>query len=338
MAVRRRGWTGVIVGLVVILILLWVGYWFAARYAAGEALARLEANGIAACADPSLGGFPLALEVRCSRVTHDGGSESLNAELGSLEATALLYKPGTVDADIAAPLVVNAPSSGVALTASWSLATARASAWLRGLTGFGASFVGLTADNASTVPGLPLDGLTAASVAAEVSPSGRGSYAVMADARELTITRSDGSALPQLDGEARLTLEGVGNSLGTDPAETLFAWLRNKPSARIEKIKISGEGAIVTSEGKLNLTDDGRLNGSILFRWNDIARLADLIEAIFPGTRERAETPLQGLNAVSVAAETEDGPMRQTTLTFTNGMIWLGIFPLPIDPIPPLRF
>jgi hypothetical protein len=39
-----------------------------------------------------------------------------------------------------------------------------------------------------------------------------------------------------------------------------------------------------------------------------------------------------------VPVETEDGPMRQTTLSFTDGVIWLGIFPLPIDPIPAVRF
>lgn len=338
MAARRRGWTGVIVGLIVILALLWVGYWFAANYAANQALARLAASGGASCVNPSVSGFPLAVEVRCARLTYGDGTERLNAEVGGVEATALLYRPGTVDADIAAPLVVNAPSLGVALTASWSLATARASAWLGGLTGFGAAFTSLAADNAATLPGVPFDSLSAAHAQADISPAGGGSYRVVADARQLTVTRNDGRALPPLDGEAHLTLEHVGDALGTDPLATLLAWLRQNPSARIEKIRVASEGAVVASEGTLGLSGDGRLNGSILFKWNDINRLADLIEAIFPGTRERAATPLQGLNAVSVAVETEDGPMRQTTLTFTNGMIWLGIFPLPVDPIPPIRF
>ena len=338
MAVRRRGWAGVIVGLVVILVLLWVGYWFAARYAAGQALARLEANGIAACANPSLGGFPLALEVRCTRVTHEDASEILSAELGGVTATTQLFRPWVVEAELGAPFVVDAPESGVAITASWSLGTADASVWLGGLTGLGASFAAVNVENASTVPAIPIGNVSAANLQASVSPAGGGAFLLMADSAETTITLSDGRALPALDAEAQVKLEGVGSTLGTDPAETFLTWLRAEPSARIERVRIAGEGAIVAAEGALALSEDGRLNGSILFKWNDIAQLADLIEAIFPGTRERAETPLQGLNALSVAAETEDGPMRQTTLTFTNGMIWLGIFPLPIDPIPPLRF
>jgi hypothetical protein len=271
-------------------------------------------------------------------VTYGDDNDRITAAIGGLAASALLYRPGTVDARIDAPLVVNAPAMGVALTAAWSLGSASASTWLGGLTGFGASFVSLSADNSGTLPGLPFDSLAAADAGAAIAPAGDGAYTVSADARQLKLTRADGRQLPDLDGEARVTLLDVGDTLGTDPVRIILAWARNGPAARIERLRIAGVGAVVTSEGNLGLSADGRLNGSVLLRWNDIAALGDLIEAIFPGTRERAETPLQGLNAVSVPAETGDGPMRQTTLTFTNGTIWLGIFPLPIDPIPPIRF
>jgi hypothetical protein len=334
---RRRGWIALIVGLGVLLIALWVGYWYAARYAAETGLTRLASASLA-CASPRLSGFPLTIEIRCDRVTYGEGNDRMTAALGPVAASALLYQPGNVAARIEAPLVVNAPAAGVALTAAWSLGRASASAWLGGLTGFGASFVSLSAENSGVLPGLPFASLTAADASAAIAPAGGGAYTVSADARQLKLTRTSRGALPDLDGEARLTLLDVGDTLGTDPAQAIIDWARNTPSARIERLRIAGVGAVVTSEGNLGLSADGRLNGSILLRWNDIAALADLIEAIFPGTRERAETPLQGLNAVSVPAETEDGPMRQTTLTFTNGTIWLGIFPLPIDPIPPIRF
>ena len=49
--------------------------------------------------------------------------------------------------------------------------------------------------------------------------------------------------------------------------------------------------------------------------------------------------PLAGLNAVTVAAETEDGPgAPHFTVTFMDGVIWLGIFLLLVDLIPPIRF
>ena len=338
MAVRRRGWTGLIVGLVILLVLLWLGYWYAARSAAEAGLARIAASNGVACAGPRIAGFPLVIEVRCDRLTYGGGDDRISAAVGEIAATAPLYWPGTVDAKIDAPLAVNAPAMGVALSAAWSLGTASASAWFGGLTGAGASFVTLEADNNGVLPGVPFRSLAAATAGAAIAPAGGGAFTITADARQLQLTRNGGGALPDLDGEARVTLLNVGDTLGTDPAETILAWARNRPTARIERFRIAGVGAIVASGGNLSLSADGRLNGSILLRWNDIAALANLIEAILPGTRERAETPLQGLNAVSVAAETEDGPMRQTTLTFAEGMIWLGIFPLPIDPIPPIRF
>jgi hypothetical protein len=334
---RRRGWIALIVGLGVVLVVLWVGYWFAARYAAETGLARLASSSVA-CSSPRLSGFPLTIDIHCNRVTYGDGSDRMTGALGPVAASALLYQPGNVAARIEAPLVVNAPVEGIALTAAWSLGRAHASAWLGGLTGFGASFVGLTAENDGTLPRLPFARLAAADASAVIAPAGGGAYTVGADARQLRLTRAGGGTLPDLDSEARLTLLDVGDTLGTDPARTILDWARNTPSARIERLKIAGVGAVVTSEGNLALSADGRLNGSILLRWNDIAALADLVEAIFPGTRERAETPLQGLNAVSVPVETDDGPMRQTTLTFTNGTIWLGIFPLPIDPVPPIRF
>ncbi|MCR4283257.1 MAG: DUF2125 domain-containing protein, partial [Bauldia sp.] len=282
--------------------------------------------------------FPLVLDVRCARVTYAAAGDRVTAALGGMAATAPLYWPGAVDAKLDAPFVVNAPAMGVALTTSWSLATANATAGVGGLKGFGASFVSLKADNTGRVPGVPVTSLAAADANASIAPASGGSYTISAAARQLRLTRTDGSTYPDLDGEARITVVDVGSSLGSDPARTLIEWLRRGGTAKIERLKIAGVGAIVTSDGTLSLSAGGLLSGSVLVRWNDISALADLIEALLPGTREKFDVPLQGLNAVSIATETSDGPLRQTALTFTDGVIWLGIFPLPIDPIPPIRF
>lgn len=334
----RRG-LAILAGVAIVIAVAWIGLWYAARYAAEAAIARAAAggNGIV-CASPALGGFPLAIEVRCDRVTYGGSNGRLTAAVGGLAAAAPLYRPGAVDAKLDAPLVVNAPGEGLALTASWSLATAEASAWLGGLTGAGASFVSLSAENAGGFPGTPLAALSAANATGGIAPAGGHDYLASASAEKLSLQRDNGTALPDLDVEARVRLAEVGDTLGTDPAETILDWARSGGTARIERLKLAGVGAIVTADGALRLSDAGLLNGSLVFRWNDMAALADLIEAILPGTRDRVATPLQGLAAVSVGVETPDGPMRQTGLTFTEGMIWLGIFPLPIDPIPPIRF
>jgi hypothetical protein len=342
MAGRRGGWFGFVVGAAVILALLWIGYWFVARYAAETALARVNGGPVGgaslACSEPAVSGFPLVLDIRCGRITYAAAGDGLTAALGGLAATAPLYWPGALDARLDAPLVVNAPAHGLALTTSWSVGSASASAGLGGLRGFGASFVGLRAENAGNLPRVPLASVAAAEASAGIAPAGGNSYTIGAAAQKLHLVRTDGFAYPEADAEARVTALDVAGSLGKDPARTFLDWLRRGGTARIDRLKVAAAGAIVTSDGALRLSPEGLLNGSLLLRWNNIGALADLIEAIMPGTREKVEVPLQALNALSVTVDTPDGQLRQTALTFTDGVTWLGIIPLPIDPIPPIRF
>ena len=46
---------------------------------------------------------------------------------------------------------------------------------------------------------------------------------------------------------------------------------------------------------------------------------------------------LQTVNALSRTISTPDGPLRQTSFPFTDGVAWHAIFPLPIDPIPAIQ-
>ena len=48
---------------------------------------------------------------------------------------------------------------------------------------------------------------------------------------------------------------------------------------------------------------------------------------------------LKIVNSLTRSVTTADGAMRQTSITFTDGQIWLAIFPLiGVDPIPPIKF
>lgn len=342
MADGRRRWGAWLVGLAVILVILWLGYWFAARSAAETAIARVNGapvgNADVACTGPAVGGFPFILDVRCERITYAAAAEAITASLGGVWATAPLYWPGSVAARIESPLVVNAPAAGLAVTTSWSVGNATASAWLGGLTGISAEFVGFAAENSGGSAGLPLARVTAAEASGGISPAGGGAFTLRADAAQLKLMRPDGSALPDLDATAEVTLLDVGSTLGTDPAETILAWLRKGGTARIDRLRIAGKGAVITSDGQMTIAPDGRLSGSLLLRWNDIAKVADLIEAIRPGSRERAETPLQMINAFSMPVETPEGRYQQASLALVNGVVVYNMIPLPIDPIPPLKF
>ena len=87
---------------------------------AENTIARLNAAPVngkkIGCTEVVLDGFPLRLDFRCARGTYVEAGDRITAALGGVAATAPLYWPGYVEATLDAPLVVNAPELGVALT------------------------------------------------------------------------------------------------------------------------------------------------------------------------------------------------------------------------------
>jgi hypothetical protein len=338
---RRRGGVGLMLGIIVLLGLVWVGYWYAAHYVAEKTIARLNAAPVngkkIGCTDVALEGFPLRLDFRCARGTYVETGDRITAALGGVAATAPLYWPGYVEAKLDAPLVINAPDLGVALTTSWSAGTANATAGIGGLKGAGASFVGLKAENTGTVPGIPVKSATADTANASLSPAGGGSSTVVAGAQRLSLTRSDGSTFPDIDADVRVTAVNLG-SLGTDPTHALLVWLRGNPTANIERARIAMAGAIVFASGTLTLSPEGLLSGSILLRYNSIEALGNLIETLKPGSQDRQEVQLalQGLQMMSAPTTGEDGGALQTTISIKDGLVGVGI--VPVGVLPALQF
>lgn len=340
MARERQGrgllWTII---LVIVLALVWVGYWYGARYAAERAIARANAGPIGArqvaCASPDVSGFLIEVNVRCARATYAERGGAITVAIGGIAANAPLYWPGYVEARLDAPFVANVPDRGVALTANWSAATTSASAGFGGLNGASAEFVSLSAENVGGA--LPLQTASADRAGAWLESAGGGSYTLRASAQKLALTRPDSTAYPPIDISARVLASDVGN-LGTDPARAFLDWLRRNPKATLERFRLVAGDVVITANGTLSLDANGTLNGSILLRFNSVEALGNLLETLKPGSRDKYELALQGLKAMSVSTQTEDGPMRQTTVTLTEGTPWLAVIPLPVGPIPPLKF
>lgn len=330
MSGRVTGW---LVGAIVVLALAWVGYWYAAHYAAETAIARASARG-AGCGSVALGGFPLQLDLRCDRAAYAGADNGATANIAGFTAHAPLYAPGKVEAKLDAPLTLSVPGRNLAVTVNWTAASATGGAGLSGLNAAGAAFTTL---KVASTGGLPIASATADSASGALSPADGGSYNLAASVRKLLVTKSEGDAYPQLDLDLAATAHDVG-PLGTDPSRAFLAWLRGTPELDIANLRLAAEGAVVAASGTLSLSKDGLLNGSILLRYNDIDSLAGLIETLRPGTREKYAVAFQGIAGMSKKVDTPEGPMLQTALTFTDGLIWLTVIPLPIQPIPPIRF
>ncbi len=337
---RRAGWSGWIIGLVIAIPLLWVGYWYAAQYVANAAIERVTtrpvAGGRVLCTAHSLSGFPLRLDFGCQRAAFTDDTErQITAELGGLQASAPLYWPGYVEATLGSPLVVNAPSLGVALTASWSDAVTTAGAGLGGLKSASATVHSF--DFSSTGGGaIPLRTVKAGLAEASIAPAGGNAYRIGALANDLQVVPANGRVLPALDSEARVVLHDFGGSLGTDPRAALLDWLRKGGTADVERLKLATGNAAADADGKLVLSPDGLLSGTLNLRLRNADAFADLAEAIRPGSRGDMDKVLAVLSALTVPVETPDGPARQTTVVLRNGLVAIGI--LPVGYIPPLRF
>ncbi|MEJ0013965.1 MAG: DUF2125 domain-containing protein [Bauldia sp.] len=328
----RRG-TGWLVGVIVLLGLLWVGYWYAAHYAAETAIARAGARGIA-CGSVDLSGFPLQLDLRCDKATYAGANSAATGAIAGFTAHAPLYQPGQINAKLEAPLTLNVPGRNLAVTANWTAGSATGGAGFSGLNAASAAFTTLKVESSG---GLPIASATADSASGAISPADGSSYNLASSIRHLLVTPTDAAAYPQLDLDLAATAHNVG-ALGVDPQRAIVAWLRGTPELDISSLRLAAQDAVIAASGTLSLSKDGLLNGSILLRYNNIDALANLVETLHPGAKEKYAVAFQGIAGMSKKVDTTDGPMLQTALTFTDGLIWLTVIPLPVTPIPPIRF
>ncbi len=341
---RRSAWRGWLIGILVLIPVLWVGYWYATQEIARAALDRVTTRQVAGgrfgCAGRTLGGFPLRLDFGCTRAAYgdgpEGTGEHLSAALGGLQASAPLYSPGYVEATLVSPFVVNAPPLGIAATTQWSDATTSATAGLDGLKSAAATFHSLDFTSAGG-PILPVKALTAELAEASAAPAGGNAYRFSASTRALKVVRSNGQAIPAIDADAAITALDFGASLGTDPRAALRAWVSAGGTAHIDRMRFRAGDAIADADGKLTIAPNGLLSGTLNVRLNNPQAFVAFAEAIKPGAAKDAKKILGVMMALTVPVETPDGPARQTTLVIHNGAVSVGIFPTGLV-LPPIRF
>ncbi len=340
---RRSPWRGWLIGILVLIPVLWVGYWWAAqeiaRAAIDRATTRPMAGGRFACAGETLGGFPLRLDVGCTRAEYGDGpqgtGERLSAALGGVQVSAPLYWPGYVEANLTSPFVVNAPPTGLAITTQWSAASTSATAGLGGLKSAAATFHGLDFSSAGG-PALPVKAVTADLAEASAAPAGGGAYRFAATAHALKVVRANGQEIPSIDGDALITALNFGNSLGTDPRAALSAWAKAGGTARIDRLRFAAGEAVADADGELAIAANGLISGKLNVRLRNPDAFVALAEAIKPGAAKEAGKILAVVTALTVPVDTPDGPARQTTVVIRNGLVSVGI--LPVGMLPPVKF
>lgn len=340
---RRNAWRAWLVGILIAVPVLWIGYWYAAHEIARAALDRVTtrplAGGRFACTGLSLAGFPLRLDLGCTRAAYgdgpEGTGERVSAALGAVAATAPLYRPGYVEATLTSPFVINAPLFGLAITTQWSDARTSATAGLGGLNSAAATFHSLDFSSAGGAA-LPVRSLTANLAEASATPAGGNAYRFSATTKTLKVVRADGREIPAIDGTAEITANNFGSSLGTDPRIALRAWAAAGGAAHVDHLRLAAGEAIADADGQISIAPDGLLSGTLTLRLVNPQAFVTLAEAIKPGAAKDANRILGVIAALTMPVDTPDGPARQTTLVIRNGLVAIGI--LPVGFLPPIRF
>ncbi|MCB1487801.1 MAG: DUF2125 domain-containing protein [Bauldia sp.] len=327
--------------VVLLIVLLWCGYWFAvnliATNAIGGLIASMAANGRTVdCTTDTTGGFPLSLDLDCTQPHFSDAGADMAVGLSRLTATAPVYSPGSVAASLSSPMAFSAPVRGYAYDASWERAVAEADAGLSGLkrVTFELDELAVTA-KPDTQQKPPFSRLTASRAELVAEPAGRGAYRFYLSADDLQTRVRKGSDLPLISAEFDITAEDVGKSLGTDPRRTLREWLDRGGTVNVNDLVVTLGGTTAHAGGTLELSDAGLLSGRLDVRLTGLNKLAKAVGKIRPGAENQVK---QLVTAASMVTKPVEGQpeARDVPLVIQNGVVSVGV--VPVGTIPPLRF
>ncbi len=327
---RRRRLGPMLLGLLVLVLLLWGGYWYAAYSLANgfitDASAAETPGDLAfGCGDRRLGGFPLQLTVNCQSVTTSTGP-GMQAMLGGVAAAAPLYQPGRVNASIVGPLELTAADYTIR------------SDWRSGSLGFTADFAGVRDATAAfseiafavdDAAGETRWSANAAAWSTRIRPAAgdEPAFHVLLSAVDLVIAFG-GDAFPDMSGTATLTVLGAGDRLDRDPADILGDWLRAGGAFMIDHLSVTSGDVIAEITGPMTLGVNGFLSGEVMVRYTGEEDLPTLVAAIFPWYADDAETIAEAIRALSrpIQMRGEDG--YEVRLIIRDGVVNVGLIPI----------
>lgn len=335
---RRRGpkWIAI---LVVAALVLWIGYWFAARQAATMAFDRAFASLVAAerdlaCDEGGLSGFPFRLDIDCGNLAFNDRRANAAVTAARVSATAPLYRPGRVEAAIAGPVTIEAPDQKVSLHASWQDAAAVVDAGFGGLNGATVAF-----DQVEISPGagknrMPFTHASAERAMISAQPASGGDYRFTIEAAGLALQPKKGDELPPMAIDADVTALDVGRSLGTDPGRTMAAWLAGGAELQVDRLTIAMGEATAGATGRILIAPDGLISGDVTLRIVGLDHVPELAERLGFGSRDRLQSII-GMAGAIMRPAPDNPAARDVPVTIRDGVARIGFVPL--GTIPRLR-
>jgi hypothetical protein len=334
---RRRSAGIFLVGTVIVLSLLWLLYWYGANEIAAalrdRATVLAGARGYAVeCADEISGGFPVSIELACSRASLAGGAGGVTAAIEGLSARSPLYRPGRVEWTATGPFILDGPADGIDLTATWLIAETKLDAGLGGLSGVTARIEDFAVFLPPGGRPLPFAGMKLSRADLSVFPTSDDAYRLSASADGVALETGDERNLPRIDIDAELVALSFGGSLGLDPRQALRAWLARGGNLRIDNLTVLADSVETTYSGTLALSTEGRVSGDLNLAIRGIEDLPDLVERFRPGSRDDVEQIVATIIAFTKPVDTTSGPSRELDLLIRDNIVSIGIIPIAVIP------
>jgi len=284
---RRRPWLVALpLAIVVVLALLWTGFWFYAAHRTDLEIARwrdreAQSGRIVTCGRQDIGGYPFRIEVHCA----DPGAQlrSWQPPLGlaakNSVVTVQVYDPTLIIGEFTGPLTVAEPGRPASMVANWTLAQAS----LRGRPS-APERLSIVLDNGKLAQG---DGGTLTNVAnaEHLELHGRlaGGSANKNPVVELGLRLTNGTA-PVLqvlaqptDGVMSATVYGLKDLSPKPLREQVRELARAEGRIEIEQARFTQGEIATTGTGTLTVKPNGRLDGQIRLTVAGLERLIALL-------------------------------------------------------------
>ena len=338
---RRRNGKIYMVATLVVLALLWVGYWYGAREIASVALERMTTSAGARgytveCQDEIAGGFPLGISLSCNRVSLAAKTSGQSTIVDGFSATAPLYRPGRIESVATGPLVLGGPANAIGLTANWLKAETTLGAGLGGLSSIATYVEDLSVRPLPGHRSPPFGGLAITNGTVLIAPGSGDSYRISASALDVAFATDDGRQLPEINLEAELSALAFGDSLGLDPREALRDWLSSGAILQIDNLAVAVDTVSTRYSGTLALSPDGGISGDLKLIITGLEALPDVVDAFRPGSRDKVAQVAGVIAAFSKPVKTPAGNSREMTILIRDNIVSIGI--IPIGVIPRLSF
>jgi hypothetical protein len=326
--VTRKLW--LLATAVVLAICLYTAGWFyAASLLKENTLAFLgsqEKRGIAAeCLDAEYRGYPFRIGLFCSKVSVDDKANGISGNFGALRSAAQIYNPGHIVWEMDAPAEVRS-SRGLTLSTTWTSLQSSLIAKLGGVERASLVIEGARTNVVSSVDNQAFD---VTSNHAEIHLRQNGADLDTAIDLKGAATTLPGIAqfLPALDTSLDLTLIGRAGIIdGSDPNGTSLTGTK----AEMREFRADlGQGRVMTLSGPFSFDENGRMNGKLKLRIEQIDAWRKSLGEAFPDFAPTLDTASKMLSALG------KGSNASIDLTIRRGKVLAGGL-IQIGEIPPI--